>query len=153
MSISDSKMKRGDIIRFKSSLGRYIRITDVNKSGIFGIYLSKVGNISEETRISCPEAYVTCNVYRLSISKEDLERIQKYPTIIKHEATASWDKLIDEMISTGVDIIMFYNRHRKVYYTFDGIKRTFSPMWNKDRTKCKKVPCITIILGSIIAVE
>lgn len=145
-------MKKGDIIRSAMNISRYIKVTDIRKGNIFGIYMSKVGNISEEVRI--PQGkYEVLNVHRLSISKEELERISKYDTSISHEATKNWDSLIDKALENGVDLIMFYNGHKKVYYTFEGIYRVYQLVWNKARTSCKKKPCIKVLLGNLIAIE
>ena len=145
-------MKKGDIIRSAMNISRYIHVTDVHGDEIFGIYMSKIGNISEEIRI--PQGkYEVLNVHRLSISKEELERISKYDTSISHEATKNWDNLIDKALENGVDLIMFYNGRKKVYYTFEGIYRVYQLVWNKTRTSCKKKPCIKVLLGNLIAIE
>lgn len=147
------EIKKGSIIRPKGGLGRYVKVTDViDKDTIFGVYMSKIGNISEETRIPSG-MYDVLRVYRLSVSAEEFERIQKYATSIKHEATKSWDSFIDELEEHGVDLIMFYNKSKKLYCTFHGVSRVYSLMWNKQRTICKKTPCVTISLGTIIAAE
>jgi len=146
-------MKVGDIIRSTTKIGRYIRITDVHKDGsIFGIYMSKIGNISEEVRLPI-DNYEVQKVYRLSVSKEEFERISKYETSIVHEATSSWDNLLDVAYDEGVDIIMFYNRTKKIYYTYNGLQRVWKLIWNKPRTKAAKGPCVRIFLENIIAIE
>jgi hypothetical protein len=134
------------------NISRYIHVTDVHGNEIFGVYMSKVGNISEEIRI--PQGkYEVLNIHRLSISKDEFERISKYDTSISHEATRNWDSLIDKALENDVDLIMFYNGHKKVYYTFAGIYRVYQLVWNKTRTSCKKKPCIRILLENLIAIE
>lgn len=145
-------MKVGDIIRSTTKTGRYIRVTDVHRDGVFGIYLSKIGNISEEIRLP-EDKYEKQRIYRLSVSREEFERICKYETTIKHEATPSWDGCIDAASEGGVDLIMFYNGTKKVYYTWNGLYRTYSLVWNKARTTCMKKPCVKILLSNIIAIE
>lgn len=146
-------MKKGDIIRSTTKVGRYIKVTDVHKDGsIFGIYMSKIGNISEEVRLP-EDKYEVQRIHRLSISKEELELLRKYPSTISHEATTNWDKLVDDALESGIDLIMFYNKHKKLYYTWEGLKRAQRYVWNAHKTRCKKTPCITILLGTLIAVE
>jgi intein/homing endonuclease len=146
-------MKVGDIIRSTTKLGRYIKITDIHKDGsIFGIYMSKIGNISEEVRLP-EDKYETQKIYRLAISKEELEQLRKYPSVISHEATTNWNNLVDTVLEDGIDLLMFYNKHKKVYYTWEGLKQVYRYAWNSSKTRCKRVPCVTIILGTLIAVE
>ena len=146
-------MKVGDIVRSTTKVGRYIKITDIHKDGsMFGIYMSKIGNISEEIRLP-EDKYEVQRIYRLSVSKEEFERICKYETYIQHEATSSWDGLIDEALEGGIDLVMFYNKHKKVYYTWSGLSRVYSFMWNKSHTHGCKKPCIRIGLDNIVAIE
>lgn len=142
-------MKIGDIIRSAQGIGRYILITDIYKDQVFGRYLSKFGYLSDETLIPMGK-YDIMNVYRLQISEEEFNKLSIHSTCIKHEATASWDSLVDIMEERGVDLIMFYRKQKKIYYTFSGVKRTFSLIWNRYHTRCSKKPCITILLENLV---
>jgi len=148
-------MKKGDIIRYRTNVGRYVRVTDVSKTkGVFGIHLSKCGNITGEIRIPCPEQYRVLNVYRLAVTEEEFKTLKRYEVSIRHICNKQWEGFIDAAAETGIDVILFYIGSKRIYYTFEGVKKIMAFVWNnKAHTSGSKQPCVRIFLGNLIAIE
>lgn len=144
-------MKVGDIIRRKTLfggtlIGPFKEVTAIYKHAAYARIIGE-----EEEEIILPNFYKIMNVHNLSVSKIQLESMRNGRTLtISHLATASWEKLMDKIEEGKVDIVMFYNKQNKIYYTIHGVKRVYKFVWNASHTQGKKQPCITIFLDQNI---